>query len=91
MFSASNDNGVHDPGEQVIRDHSLVAHGLTIQPNFGITYPGTVLVYDGTGRLLRPGGQGLVIGNLKLKQAGDERTLCFASLRLRVVNGAACT
>jgi len=91
MFADTNNNGVLDAGEQVIRDYSASAPGLTITPHFGITYPGTVLSYESTGRLARPGGQGLVLGRLSLAQGGDVRTLCFASTRLRVVKALTCS
>jgi type IV fimbrial biogenesis protein FimT len=90
MFADANDNGVLDDGEPVIRDFSPAAQGLTITPSFGITYAGTVLSYNSTGRLARPGSEGLVLGRLTLAQGGEVRSLCFASLRTRVVKTATC-
>lgn len=90
VFADANNNGVLDAGEQVIRDFTPLAPGMTITPNFGITYPGTVLSYESTGRLARPGSHGLVLGRLTLAQGGHVRSLCFASLRMRVVKATIC-
>ena len=91
VFADTNDNGLLDPGEQVIRDFTPAAPGMTITPNFGITYPGTVLSYESSGRLARPGNHGLVLGRLTLAQGGEVRSLCFASLRMRVVKATTCS
>lgn len=91
VFADGNDNGVLDPGEQVIREFQLSAPGLTITPHFGVTYPGTVLSYESTGRLARPGGHGLVLGRLTLTQGSETRSVCFASLRFRVVKAMTCS
>ncbi len=91
VFVDANDNGVLDSGEHIVRQSAVAAPGMAITPNFGITYPGTVLSYTGTGRLARPGSHGLVLGRLTLAQGGDLRTLCFASMRLRVVRSETCS
>lgn len=91
VFVDANNNGVLDPDETVIRDFSPMAPGMAITPNFGITYAGTVLSYESTGRLARPGSHGLVLGRLTLAQGGEVRSLCFASLRMRVVRAATCS
>ena len=91
VFVDANDNGELDASEQVIRDFSPAAPGMTITPQFGITYPGTVLSYEGTGRLAHPGNHGLVLGRLTLAQGGDVRSLCFASLRVRVAKALTCS
>jgi type IV fimbrial biogenesis protein FimT len=91
VFVDANNNGALDPDETVIRDFSPMAPGMAITPNFGITYAGTVLSYESTGRLARPGSHGLVLGRLTLTQGGDVRSLCFASLRMRVVRAATCS
>lgn len=90
VFADQNDNGRLDAGEQLIREFSPSATGMTITPHFGITYSGTVLSYRSEGRLARPGGEGLVLGRLTLTQGGEVRSLCFASVRLRVAKSATC-
>lgn len=89
-FVDVNDNGTLDADEPVLRDFSPAAPGMAITPNFGITYAGTVLSYESSGRLARPGNHGLVLGRLTLTQGGEVRTLCFASLRVRVVKTTTC-
>ncbi|MGE5319219.1 MAG: GspH/FimT family pseudopilin [Hyphomicrobiaceae bacterium] len=91
VFVDANNNGAHDADEPVIRDFAPAAPGMTITPSFGITYAGTVLSYESIGRLAHPGSHGLVLGRLTLAQGGDVRSLCFASLRVRVVKAATCS
>jgi type IV fimbrial biogenesis protein FimT len=91
IFADHNDNGALDADEPVIRQFAPSAPGLTITPHFGATYAGTVLSYDGTGRLVRPGGHGLVLGRLTLTQGIETRSVCFASLRFRVVKSTTCS
>jgi type IV fimbrial biogenesis protein FimT len=90
VFADSNDNGVHDAGEDTVLERPAAAGGVTIRPYFGATFSGRVLSYTGEGRLHRPGGQGLVIGRLVLTQHGAARSLCFASLGVRMVAAAVC-
>lgn len=85
-----NDNGVHDTGEETILERQPAANGVSIRPYFGATYSGRALTYTSEGRLHRPGGQGLVIGRLVLSQNGSARSLCFASLGVRMAGGATC-
>jgi type IV fimbrial biogenesis protein FimT len=90
VFADTNNNGTLDSDEQVIRNFTPAAPGMAITPHFGVTYAGTVLSYESTGRLARPGGHGLVLGRLTLTQGGEVRSLCFASIRLRVEKAANC-
>jgi hypothetical protein len=90
VFVDANDNGVQDAGEATLLERPPVAGGLTMRPFFGATYPGRVLSYSATGRLHRPGGQGLVIGRVVLTLDGAARALCFASLGVRSVAEATC-
>jgi len=89
-FADRNDNGVLDADEETIVERPPVADGVRVQPYFGATYSGQVLSYAPSGRLHRPGGQGLVIGRLVLSQNGAVRSLCFASLGVRMVPAATC-
>jgi len=91
VFADANDNGALDAGEQIIRDFTPAARSMTITPNFGINYAGTVLSYESSGRPARPGSHGLVLGRLTLKEGGDYRSLCFASIRVRVAKAATCS
>lgn len=91
VFVDANDNGIMDAGETVIREFRADSPRLTIRPQFGLNNPGTVLSFDPTGRILRPGSHGMVLGRLTLKQETETRSVCFASLRFRVVNAATCS
>lgn len=90
VFADRNDNGVQDDGEESLLERLPAAKGLTITPRFGATYPGRVLSYDPQGRLHRPGKAGLVIGRLELAHRGLTRSLCFASLGVRIAPSTAC-
>jgi type II secretory pathway pseudopilin PulG len=90
MFADANDNGIQDAGEPTLIERQPPAAGLSIRPYFGATFPGRVLSYTGEGRLHRPGGQGLVIGRLVIAQDGQARSLCFASLGVRMVASSDC-
>jgi type IV fimbrial biogenesis protein FimT len=91
LFVDANDNGHYDQGETLIRSAAHPGNGLTIAPQFGITYNGRVISYDAPGRPVRPGSQGLVVGRLVLTQGSEVRSLCFASLRVRLVKTATCS
>jgi type IV fimbrial biogenesis protein FimT len=90
VFADGNDNGVRDAGEELIVERLPIADRLQIKAHFGATFSGKVLTYRSSGRLHRPGGQGLVIGRLALTLDGESRSLCFASLGVRPVAGAVC-
>ena len=90
VFVDDNDDGVQDPGEDTLVERPRVAGGVTIRPYFGATYSGKVLSYSGEGRLHRPGAHRLVIGRLVLRLDGAARSLCFASLGVRVVAAPTC-
>jgi type IV fimbrial biogenesis protein FimT len=90
VFVDDNDDGVQDPGEDTLVERPPVANGVTIRPYFGATYSGKVLSYSGEGRLHRPGAHRLVIGRLVLALDGTTRSLCFASLGVRVVAAPTC-
>ena len=85
VFVDDNDDGVQDPGEDTLVERPSAAASVTIRPYFGATYSGKVLSYSGEGRLHRPGAHRLVIGRLVLALDGATRSLCFASLGVRVV------
>jgi type IV fimbrial biogenesis protein FimT len=91
VFVDANDNGIMDAGETVVREFRADSPRLTIRPQFGLNNPGTALSFDPTGRILRPGSHGMVLGRLTLKQESEVRSVCFASLRFRVVNAATCS
>jgi type IV fimbrial biogenesis protein FimT len=90
IFADRNDNGTQDADEETVAERPLAAEGMTIRPYFGAMFPGTVLSYDAEGRLHRPGGRGLVLGRLVLTLDGATRSLCFASLSMRIVAAATC-
>ena len=90
VFVDDNDDGVQDPGEDTIIERPPIAGGMAIRPYFGATYSGKVLSYSGEGRLHRPGAHRLVIGRLVLALDGATRSLCFASLSVRVVAAPTC-
>jgi len=90
VFVDDNDDGVQDPDEDTLVERPRVADGVTIRPYFGATYSGKVLSYSGEGRLHRPGAHRLVIGRLVLALDGATRSLCFASLGVRVVAAPTC-
>jgi type IV fimbrial biogenesis protein FimT len=90
VFADRNDNGVQDGDEETLVERPLGIAGMTIRPHFGTLFPGTVLPYGAEGRLHRPGGQGLVLGRLVLTLEGTSRSLCFASLSVRIVAAATC-
>jgi Tfp pilus assembly protein FimT len=90
VFADRNDDGVQDAGEATLVERPLAADGLTIRPYFGAMFAGTVLSYNAEGRLHRPGGRGLVLGRLVLTLEGAARSLCFASLGVRIVAAAGC-
>ena len=90
VFVDNNDDGVQDPGEDTLVERPRVADGVTIRPYFGATYSGKVLSYSGEGRLHRPGAHRLVLGRLVLALDGAARSLCFASLGVRVVAAPTC-
>ena len=90
VFADQNDNGVLDVDEETIVERPPTATGINIRPYFGATYSGRTLSYTAAGRLHRPGGQGLVIGRLVLSQNGAARSLCFASLGVRMAAAATC-
>jgi type IV fimbrial biogenesis protein FimT len=89
-FADRNDNGVLDADEEILLERPPIAAGVNVTPNFGATFSGRVLTYNPEGRLHRPGGQGLVIGRLVLQQNEAARSLCFASLGVRMVPAAVC-
>jgi len=90
VFADRNDNGVLDAGEEVLVERPPIAGNPNVTASFGATFSGRVLTYNAEGRLHRPGGQGLVIGRLVLQQNGAARSLCFASLGVRMVPAAVC-
>lgn len=89
-FADRNDNGVLDADEELLVERPPIAGRPNVTPFFGATFSGRVLSYNPEGRLHRPGGQGLVIGRLVLQQDGAARSLCFASLGVRMVPAAIC-
>ncbi len=91
VFVDANDNGVLDSDEILIRSSSLEARGLAIAAHFGASYSGTAISYDAIGRPQRPGSHGLLLGRLVLTQGSEARSLCFASLRVRVTKGSTCS
>lgn len=90
VFADRNDDGRQDAGEETLLERPLDAEGLTIRPHFGALFAGTVLSYNAEGRLHRPGGRGLVLGRLVLTLEASTRSLCFASLGVRIVAAASC-
>lgn len=90
VFADRNDNGVQDDGEETVVERPLAIDGMLIRPHFGALFAGTVLSYNGEGRLHRPGGRGLVLGRLVLTLDGAARSLCFASLSMRSVEATTC-
>ena len=91
VFVDANDDGVLDAGEIVLRSSVLEARGLTIAAHFGISYSGKAISYDALGRPQRPGSHGLLLGRLVLTQGSEARSLCFASLRVRVAKATTCS
>ena len=89
-FADRNDNGVQDDGEETLLERPAIAPGLAIQPFFGATYSGKVLSYSAEGRLHRPGKNLLVIGRLVITHSGLARSICFASLGVRITASATC-
>jgi type IV fimbrial biogenesis protein FimT len=89
-FVDANDNGVQDAGEETILSRPPTAAGLSVHPHFGATFSGKVLTYNAEGRLHRPGKEGLVIGRLVITHNGLARSLCFASLGVRIHAAATC-
>jgi type IV fimbrial biogenesis protein FimT len=90
VFVDRNGNGAQDAAEETLLARPLAAEGMSIRPQFGALFPGTVLSYNPEGRLHRPGGRGLVLGRLVLSLDGATRSLCFASLGMRTVAAATC-
>ena len=90
VFVDRNDDGTQDADEETLAERPLAAAGMTIRPYFGPMYPGTVLSYNAEGRLHRPGGRGMVLGRLVLTLDGAARSLCFASLGMRIVPAPTC-
>jgi type IV fimbrial biogenesis protein FimT len=91
VFVDANDNGRHDDGEALIRAFEPVANTMTITAAFGATYNGRAISYDSLGKPVRPGSQGLAIGRLTLAQGAETRTLCFATVRVRMTKGTVCS
>jgi type IV fimbrial biogenesis protein FimT len=91
VFVDVNDNGRYDAGDIKIRSFEPIAENMTITPAFGATYAGLAIAYDPLGKPVRPGNQGLVLGHLTVTQGGQMRSLCFATLRVRIVTGTDCS
>ncbi|HEU0199690.1 MAG TPA: GspH/FimT family pseudopilin [Burkholderiaceae bacterium] len=91
VFADANDNGTFDDNEVALRESTLPAQGTRITAHFGANYAGDVLSYDPTGVVRRPGNEGLVLGRISLSAGSETRTLCFASLRMRVVTSPRCS
>jgi type IV fimbrial biogenesis protein FimT len=90
VFADRDDDGVQDAGEETLAERPPIAAGLAIQPFFGATYTGKVLSYSSQGRLHRPGKNLLVVGRLVATHHGLVRSLCFASLGMRIVASSSC-
>jgi len=90
VFADRNDDGAQNPGEETLVERPPIAAGLAIQPVFGATYSGKVLSYSSEGRLHRPGKNLLVIGRLVITHNGLARSLCFATLGVRITASATC-
>ena len=90
VFADRDDDGAQDPGEETLVERPPIAAGLAIQPVFGATYSGKVLSYSAEGRLHRPGKNLLVIGRLVITHSRLARSMCFASLGVRITASAIC-
>ena len=90
IYADLNDNGRHDVGEPLIAERQLAVSGLSIAPRFGALHTGDALAYGGDGRLHRSGSHGMVLGRLVISYGVDVRSLCFASLGMRVTAAATC-
>jgi type IV fimbrial biogenesis protein FimT len=89
VFVDADDNGRLDDGEPTLREFGP-ATGVNISTAFGATYRGDFFSFNALGVARKPGGDGLVMGHLKLTNDAGVRTLCFAKLRMRTVEGDRC-
>ncbi len=90
VYADVNDNGRLDAGEMVIAERQLAFRGLSIAPRFGALHAGDALAYGSDGRLHRSGSHGMVLGRLVMSYGGEVRSVCFASLGLRITAAARC-
>lgn len=90
VFVDSDNDGSLDPGELVLGEFPAPPAGVSISPNFGVTFAGQYLSFDESGYPQRSGSEGLLLGRLNVRGASHERVLCVSAATVRLRPGASC-
>lgn len=92
VFVDSNDNGLFDPDEQLLREFAAPAEKISIDAKgSGLD---KVISYNELGFARQPGGDGLALGHFVVTYDTDKahpRTLCFSTARVRLVHADKCS